>query len=58
LDLVGLVPVALETFSFAIHAHFVAFMAHLAASGMARKYLDYNHWPLGFTSADFAESFD
>jgi hypothetical protein len=56
--LLGLVPAAQETFSVAVHAHFVAFKVHLTASGMARKCSDYNHLPLAFTSADFAENSD
>ena len=58
LDLLGLVPVVQETFSFAVHARFVAFKVHLTASGMAGKCSDYNHLPLVFTSADFVENSD
>ena len=49
-------PVVQETFSFAVHARFVAFKVHLTASGMAGKCSDYNHLPLVFTSADFVEN--
>ena len=57
LYLLVLVPAALETFSFAVHAHFVAFV-HLTASGMAGKCSDYSHFRLAFTPEDFTENFD
>jgi hypothetical protein len=55
--LLVLVPVAPETFGFAVHAHFLAFI-HLTASGMAGKCSDYSHFRLAFAPEDFTENFD